>query len=236
MSASSGSASSPRRGRRDCLQVGAGAEVAAGAGEHGDPCLGVGVEARKTSARRREVGPSTALRTCGRLMRDGPDRTGVRAIEYLVFISRHRSVPLSRRGVATTDRAAPVDALGFPRSRASGRLRYKPPARGRAGGSRIARRLPASQSKVQRQRQRLAACPDHHQRHRAGLHLRPDRARLRADLQGHRDGQLRAGRPDDGRRLHRPGLHDLSRLSVLARGAGGHRGHGAARLRAPSAS
>ena len=47
---------------------------------------------------------------------------------------------------------------------------------------------------------------------RAGLRLRARRARLRADLQGDRDGQLRAGRPDDARRLlradreHHPGL------------------------------
>ena len=43
--------------------------------------------------------------------------------------------------------------------------------------------------------------------HRARLRLRPDRARLRADLQGHRDGELRPGRPDDAGHVRGPHLH-----------------------------
>ena len=45
----------------------------------------------------------------------------------------------------------------------------------------------------------------HRRRHCARLRLRPDRARLRADLQSHRDGEFRPGRPDDAGRL--PGAH-----------------------------
>ena len=44
----------------------------------------------------------------------------------------------------------------------------------------------------------------HPQWARGRLHLRPGRARLRADLQGDRAGQLRPGRPADAGRLRRP--------------------------------
>ena len=66
-------------------------------------------------------------------------------------------------------------------------------------------------------------------RRRAGLRVRARRARFRADLQGDRDGQLRAGRPDDARRLlradreHHPGLAVLGDDPVRHRGDGGGR-------------
>jgi len=48
------------------------------------------------------------------------------------------------------------------------------------------------------------------------LHLRPDRARLRADLQGDRAGELRPRRFDDARRLHLLHVHRLVRRGLLA--------------------
>ena len=62
--------------------------------------------------------------------------------------------------------------------------------------------------------------------HRARLRLRPDRARLRADLQGHRDGELRPGRPDDAGHVRGPHLHRHLGDELLAGAAGGGAGHG----------
>src|SRR6478609_6744502 len=66
-------------------------------------------------------------------------------------------------------------------------------------------------------------------RHRTRLHLRSDRAGLRADLQGHRDRELRAGRTDDGWRLLRLCRHVAVRPALLARGAAGGGGDGGLR-------
>ena len=76
-------------------------------------------------------------------------------------------------------------------------------------------------------------------RRRAGLRVRARRARLRADLQGDRDGQLRAGRPDDARRVlradreHHPGLALLGDDPVRHRRDGGRSGMGIERDRDP---
>ena len=54
------------------------------------------------------------------------------------------------------------------------------------------------------------------ERARGRLRLRLGRTRLRVDLQGHRAGELRPGRPDDARRLHLLHVHRLVRGRLLA--------------------